>query len=176
MSKTHREDAFEEIRARMSTIDVVLVPSCGHYSEVRISRSDLYGSFQLSEYGDVLTWELGMRSGRDLSIGSGQGVRSLWENLKGVPYTPALKLYLISQNVVNGYDSFDSAVVRAVSAEKARATHPYEAYYGVYTEDDPWVAGSGVWPNTPDKVEVELIGTASPGAEPGVVCASFNAG
>lgn len=175
MSKTHREEAYAELKIRFNAMDIVLIPQDLDFGTVQFSRSDLCGSFELTKYGDVSTWEIVMRPGDAIS-GSGEGVRSLCINLKEIPYTPVLRVWKITQNVVNGYDSYDSAVVIAMSAEKARATHPFEMYYDVYTENEPWTVGSGSWPDTPGKVEVELIGIASPGAKPGVVCASFNAG
>lgn len=78
-----------------------------------------------------------------------------------------MNLYKISQNVSQGYDKYDSAVVAAESEEQARNTHP-----------------TGTWDNErrysewaePSQVTVELIGVATTGVEAGVIVASFNAG
>lgn len=88
-----------------------------------------------------------------------------------------LYLYRISQTTNNGYDTYDSAVVCAASAEDARRLCP---------GGDVWVAGCAAdeqpfgwqhsWADTPDAVTVELIGTAADAVAAGVVCASFNAG
>jgi hypothetical protein len=84
-----------------------------------------------------------------------------------------VNLYLISQNVNNGYDTYDSAVVRAESEDAARRIHPDSEVMSKYWDGctDKW----GDWANAAD-VKVELLGTALEGSLPGVVCASFNAG
>jgi len=74
-----------------------------------------------------------------------------------------MKLYLISQNFNRGYDTYDSAVVTARNEGEARNTE-----IGSIGEFGSWV--------TPDKVKVELIGTAIKGTEAGIILDSFNAG
>lgn len=76
-----------------------------------------------------------------------------------------LKLWLISQNERKGWDTFDSAVVAAKTAEEARLINP----------DGEWSAYSA-WCSSPDKVHVEYLGIATEGVEPGIVLSSFNAG
>lgn len=76
-----------------------------------------------------------------------------------------LKLWLISQNERNGWDTFDSAVVAAKTAEEARLINP----------DGVWSTYSA-WCSSPDKVHVEYLGIATEGVEPGIVLSSFNAG
>lgn len=78
-----------------------------------------------------------------------------------------LKLWLISQTKNTNYDSYDSAVVAAMSADAARQIHPgpYGAEFGLAD----WAA--------PEFVSAKLIGEAAEGIAPGeVICASFNAG
>jgi hypothetical protein len=79
-----------------------------------------------------------------------------------------MKLYLISQSVNGGYDTYDSAVVAADSEDAARATHPAEKDWDGKSET------YGTW-CAKENVTVQLIGTAAKGIS-GVVCASFNAG
>jgi hypothetical protein len=92
-----------------------------------------------------------------------------------------MNIYTISQSVNRGLDTFDSAVVVAESEDAARLTHP--------RGNQVWSHGREVWfwRGTreegrrhewcrPDEVKVVHIGTALEGEEPGVVCASFNAG
>ena len=89
-----------------------------------------------------------------------------------------MKIWKIAQSKNRGYDTYDSAVVVAASAEGARRIHP--------NGDDRWRDdhrdwGEGIWANkswarNPNHVSVEEIGDAKPGAEVGIVCASFNAG
>ncbi len=81
-----------------------------------------------------------------------------------------MKLYRISQEVNNGYDTYDKAIVAAPSEEAARIMHP-----GGETLAE-WDKGPGYWAYAPEQVKVELIGTAAPNIEQGVICASFNAG
>jgi len=98
-----------------------------------------------------------------------------------------MMIWKISQSVNNNYDTYDSAAVIAASPEAARLMHPSSPSI-VWREVDgefAWAAQKvdGAWINyrdeswaRPDEVQVELIGVATGGAEPGVVCASFNAG
>lgn len=80
-------------------------------------------------------------------------------------------LYLISQNEVNEYDSFDSAVVCAESEENARDTNPRGG------EKIDWtVKNWGSWATKRESVKVEFLGKAEITRPVGVVCASFNAG
>ena len=88
-----------------------------------------------------------------------------------------MNLYLISQTVNNGYDTYDSAVVCAKSEENARVIHP--STYNLKNEwwSDHWYCGD--W-TMPENVKVELIGTlineSAEDLEKEVICASFNAG
>ena len=79
-----------------------------------------------------------------------------------------MNLYLISQDVISGYNAYDSAVVAAVSEDAARSIHPGEyAWDGKATMYGTWCAK--------EDVTVRLIGTAADNVS-GVVCASFCAG
>ena len=80
-------------------------------------------------------------------------------------------IYLLTRKTpMTDYDQFDSAVVAAASEEAAKAMHPNccDTVTNTAKPWDPWV--------TLDNVEVRLLGTAEPGTEPHVICASFNAG
>jgi len=80
-----------------------------------------------------------------------------------------MKLWKISQNQANGYDTYDSAIVAAEDEVEARYTHPGAGFgFG-----SPW---SPDWATTPDRVSVVLIGEAVEGTKAGVILASFNAG
>lgn len=76
-----------------------------------------------------------------------------------------LKLWLINQGENTGYDTYDSAVVAAKTAEEACLINP----------DGEWSTYSA-WCSSPDKVHVEYLGIATEGVEPGIVLSSFNAG
>lgn len=80
-----------------------------------------------------------------------------------------MKLWLISQDVNNGYDTYDSAVVAAETEEDARQIRPDEKTW-------PKRERFCVWAATPNQVQVELIGQATEGTKAGLILASFNAG
>lgn len=79
-----------------------------------------------------------------------------------------MNLYLISQDVNDDLDAFDEAVVAARNEEDARNTHPLSEGGSESTRKATWAPV--------ESVNVKLIGTAVDGTEPGVICASFNAG
>jgi hypothetical protein len=82
-----------------------------------------------------------------------------------------MRLWLISQDVYNDYDTYDSAVVAAETEEEARFIHPSE-----YEEEWNGISGKyDSWPNA-DNVKAVCIGIAVEGTNKGVICASFNAG
>ncbi len=102
-----------------------------------------------------------------------------------------MKLFLISQDVNNDYDTFDSAVVAAKSEQDAREIHPSEfvthvtdgLWMGTYSERakksgeyETENGGFNSWLEHPDidQVKVEYLGQTQ--KERGVICASFNAG
>jgi hypothetical protein len=103
-----------------------------------------------------------------------------------------MNLYLLSQDVVCGYDTYDSCVVAAESEDEARKIHPSEfvthvtsgRWMGTYAKhaknnkagleyDNDY---SDSWPSFCDiaKINVEYLGETD--RERGVVLASFNAG
>ncbi|KKL75425.1 hypothetical protein LCGC14_2054960 [marine sediment metagenome] len=82
-----------------------------------------------------------------------------------------MNIYFIFQNKVRGYDTYDSAVVIAKTAKKARETHPNQ------NSLDPWNKAPGLcWAESPKDVTAELIGKAKTNSEARVICSSFNAG
>ena len=80
-----------------------------------------------------------------------------------------MKLWLISQTANDRYDTFDSAVVVAETAEDACRIHPAG-------DDNAWDYTWSTWAKTPEEVSAEYIGEARPDILQGVVLASFNAG
>jgi len=105
-----------------------------------------------------------------------------------------VNLYHISQQVNNGYDTYDSAVVAAETAEQAKCMHPdsrmiwdakgslggvgEHCHWKVIDENGKvrWESGRhNSWAPTPASVTVRLIGVAVEGTEAGAICASFNA-
>lgn len=98
-----------------------------------------------------------------------------------------LKLWLISQDDNDGYDTYDSAVVAAETEKDARETHPCMisnalwvgdsnrgAWVSVRKDGSSYEAGHG-W-TIPERVSAVQIGVALPHQERAVICASFNAG
>ncbi len=84
-----------------------------------------------------------------------------------------LKLWHLSQTANTGWDTYDSAVVAAANEEAARLIHPDDfGFPGL----DNWAYRHSPWAPTPDQVTVRYLGIAAEGVEPGVICASFNAG
>lgn len=85
-----------------------------------------------------------------------------------------MKLYHISQPEECDYDTFSDAVVCAPDEQAARLTHPG---VGELWPPESWIKGRlSTWCDSPDQVIVKYIGEAAAGLEPGVICASFNAG
>lgn len=83
-----------------------------------------------------------------------------------------MNLYLISQDINNDYDTFDSAVVCAPDEETARNTHPQ----GIWGHKKRYEWDKWSWCPLVSQVKVKLIGKAVEGMEHHVVCASFHAG
>lgn len=82
-----------------------------------------------------------------------------------------MKLFLISQNQNNTYDTYDSAVVAADDEETARYMNPENG-----KQIDEWICGYMEWCDRPEHVTVRYLGEAADDVEQGVICASFNAG
>jgi len=82
-----------------------------------------------------------------------------------------MNIYKISQSDNNGYDTFDSAVVYALTEEDARNIVPL--WDG---EQGTWGEGFDMWASSPSSVEVEYLGKDLGTVKPGVILASFNAG
>lgn len=90
-----------------------------------------------------------------------------------------MNIYLLTQNVNKGWDTWDSIVVVAKDEQEARMTHPrYSESWSFAERYKNWNGiedSYGGWCNA-SKVEVKLIGKALEGMERQVLCASFNAG
>ena len=82
-----------------------------------------------------------------------------------------MNLYLISQTHNRDYDTYDSAVVVAESAEIAKQMQPSSGE--LYTR--PSMFDRNTWAD-PEYVEVVYLGKADIIDERKVICASFNAG
>lgn len=86
-----------------------------------------------------------------------------------------MKLWLIEQDSVGGYDTYDSAVVCAATEEDAKNTHPSGVLWSELPEKPEWWQWKDTW-GAPETVKATYIGEAAPDLPPGAVCASFNAG
>lgn len=82
-----------------------------------------------------------------------------------------MKLFLISQDQNDDYDTYDSAVVAAADEETARQMNPANG-----KPMDEWDKKYNSWCNGLEHVTVRYLGEATGDVEQGVVCASFNAG
>jgi hypothetical protein len=78
----------------------------------------------------------------------------------------ALKLYKLSQNANNWFDTYDSCIVAAESAEEAVQINP----------SGKWEEKYSGWCSSVEQVECEYIGEAAEHITKGVVLSSFNAG
>jgi len=105
-----------------------------------------------------------------------------------------MNIYKISQNVNNGYNTYDSAVVYAKNEEEAKRIHPsyiWEDDGVFYDEDKKEFWGKcpnsektylfedklGSWTNDLDQIEVELLGKSNNNnIDSRIIVASFNAG
>lgn len=88
---------------------------------------------------------------------------------------PKLKLFLISQETNNNYDTYDSFVVCASSKKEARHFNPDSGKFDLPEALD----NSRVWGNDwagALNVNVEEIGIANESQKPGRILGSFNAG
>ena len=81
-----------------------------------------------------------------------------------------MKLFFISQDQNNEYDTYDSAVVAAPDENTARNIDPVSG--GI----NDWKEHLDVWCSGPEHVFVRYIGEAAADVEQGVICSSFNAG
>lgn len=96
-----------------------------------------------------------------------------------------MKIYLISQKVNNGYDTYDSAIVCAKNKEEAIKWHPKGNYDYPEGDKNPFNkdpnrflksdSDYGTWAKK-KYVRVACIGKADKKIKKGVICASFNAG
>lgn len=82
-----------------------------------------------------------------------------------------MNLYLLSQTVNDGYDTYDSVVVAAETPENAIQIHPNETKFKDWTWEE-----TGSWVDELNEVSCNLIGKAVEGTEEGVILASFRAG
>ena len=96
-----------------------------------------------------------------------------------------MRLYLITQEETGGYDTYDSAVVVAPDARKAKRIHPggrddWESkrqQESLERDMHRWDYEYRCWASHPKHVTAEFIGEArGPLKEGTVICASFNAG
>lgn len=94
-----------------------------------------------------------------------------------------MNLYLLINNTVKGYDTYDSAVVVAPDFDTARTFHPHPES-SLKVHEGKWVYGDGryiapgylSWGH-PKDLAVLLIGQAEPQLKAGeIICASYNAG
>jgi hypothetical protein len=84
----------------------------------------------------------------------------------------SVSLYLLTQRDHLGYDAYDSMVVAAYDDNQARHTHPAIRPDSKVTDWKDY----DCWARSPESVQVRYLGVATEGIQPGILCASFNAG
>lgn len=85
-----------------------------------------------------------------------------------------MNLYLLSQSFLDGYETYDSCVVAAMTEYEAVRISPSNDgpnEIKVTTFTDGWPGLDRL-----NEIEVKLLGEALTGTASGVICASFNAG
>ena len=90
-----------------------------------------------------------------------------------------MKLWMISQNENDDYDTFDSAVVAAETEADARHMSPADIWMSpghIRSDAEREDNKRCYWTSNVDAVTVRLLGEAAPGMEAEIICASFNAG
>jgi hypothetical protein len=94
-----------------------------------------------------------------------------------------MNIYLLTQNENNDYDTYDSCVVVAKTAEKAKEIYPCRNYDtpDLYSNKDSEKYNKWkdfyTWASNPDQVTATLVGKAAKDQkENTIICASFNAG
>lgn len=83
-----------------------------------------------------------------------------------------MKLFLVSQDENNDYDTYDSFVIACETEDEAKNTHPC----GEPMTEEQWNDIYSSWCSSVKHVKVQYLGEADKSLEEGVVCASFNAG
>lgn len=85
-----------------------------------------------------------------------------------------LKLYLLTQNDNNGYETYDSCIVCAKDEKEAKTISPEGGIFVETTgKKSSWYPA---WAKRASSITCEEIGTANEAQKKGVVLSSFNAG
>lgn len=85
-----------------------------------------------------------------------------------------LKLYLLTQNDNNGYDTYDSCIVCAKDEKEAKTISPEG---GIFVETTgKRVSLRTSWALRSSSITCEEIGTANENQKKGVILSSFNEG
>lgn len=85
-----------------------------------------------------------------------------------------MKLYLLSQNDNNGYDTYDACVVCAENEEDAKIMQP--KYNGFKIFDPLNIEPYTSWAKSAESISCVEIGEANENQKRGIILASFNAG
>lgn len=99
-----------------------------------------------------------------------------------------MKLFLLTQDIIDGYDTYDSCVVAATSFADAQTIHPSsfaktyhdEEWFGIYSAGElkgtEYPLNDDSWPRRAEQIKVEYLGEAKENIERGLILASYNAG
>lgn len=85
-------------------------------------------------------------------------------------------IYLLTQDQVRGYDTYNACVVCAKNEDEARLIRPDGKSWGGHNDGWHWIDRSTSWASALSRVRVEKIGTADGNIKPGIIMSSFNAG
>lgn len=97
-----------------------------------------------------------------------------------------MKIYLLTQDLYCGYDTYDSMVVIADNEDEAREMHPNPKI--THASDGCWIgtdyhdkeikikSGGWVGYDDLDKIKITCIGIANPDEQRRVIISSFHAG
>ena len=154
--KQHTKDkSLKDLNERLERSQQKIIAHKKIIEETRVAVSaivtkiDFYNDLVREEEENIQTIQLELAS---------------FNNVLSPDAEPALQknIYLLSQTERNGYDTYDSCVVIATSDEEARNVSIKQLTFG--------------WVDDLTKIDCELIGTALPTTQVGIVLSSFNAG
>ena len=85
-----------------------------------------------------------------------------------------MNLYLLTQTINTGYDTYDACIVAAPNEQEAKDITPTNEAF--YLNKNGYSYGNSGWCDSADEVTCTYIGKATKGTPKGVILASFNAG
>lgn len=88
-----------------------------------------------------------------------------------------MNLYLLSQTINKGHDTFDSCIVCAETEQEAKTFHPdTNCTYSPIDGKFPGEIKYSTWVIDTNDIQIQKIGAAIEGRKKGIVLASFKSG